>query len=167
MKVFSSLLTIALFVSMVGCSSTKKKVQVDNADAEVSVGSEGASGLEVNGDSDSGRAGALKTVYFDYDSSTLSSSTKSTLTANAEFLKSNATVEVQVEGHADERGGVQYNLALGESRAKTIKDFLVALGVSAKRITTISFGKERPISFGHDESSWSQNRRGNFVVTAK
>ena len=87
--------------------------------------------------------------------------------ANADFLKSNTKVDIQVEGHCDERGGRQYNLALGERRAKAVRDYLVALGVESKRISTISYGNERPISEGHDESAWSKNRRANFVVTAK
>lgn len=123
--------------------------------------------LIVNGDSDSGKAGALRTVYFGFNSSNLNGDTRSALQANAEFLKENAGVEVQIEGHADERGGVQYNLALGEQRATTVKNYLISMGVSSSRITTISFGKERPIAFGHSENSWSRNRRANFVVTAK
>ena len=125
------------------------------------------SSLEVNGDSDSAKAGGLRTVFFGFNSSSLSSSTISTLEANAEFLKENTSVEVQVEGHADERGGREYNMALGENRAKAIKKYLVALGVDASRISTTSYGKERPLAFGHEESSWSQNRRGNFVIIAK
>ncbi len=76
-------------------------------------------------------------------------------------------MKVQVEGHCDERGGVQYNLALGENRAKAVKEYLSGLGVESGRVTTISYGKERPVAFGHDEEAWGQNRRGNFVVTAK
>ena len=85
----------------------------------------------------------------------------------AEFLKTNASVKVQVEGHCDERGSVQFNLALGEKRAKSVRDYLVAQGVASGRVTIISLGKEKPVSFGHDEESWSKNRRGNFVVTGK
>ena len=72
-----------------------------------------------------------------------------------------------IEGHCDERGGVQYNLALGEKRAMAVKQYLVSMGVNSSRVSTISFGKERPVSFGHEEASWSKNRRANFVVTAK
>lgn len=150
----------------VGCSSNKPK----NAQDDGATGSNGANAgltLELNGDSDSNTAGGLKTVYFGFNESNLDSDTKSALSENAEFLKANATVDVQVEGHADERGGHQYNLALGERRAKAVRDFLVSAGVASKRISTISYGKERPVSEGHDESAWSKNRRANFVVTAK
>lgn len=149
----------------IGCSSNKPKNGQDDAN-----GANGANGgltLELNGDSDSGKAGGLKTIYFAYDSSTLDSSTKAEVKANAEYLKANAAIDIQIEGHADERGGRQYNLALGERRAKAVRDSLVALGVESKRISTISYGNERPKAEGHDESSWSQNRRANFVVTAK
>lgn len=149
----------------VGCASKKPSNSQDGA-----AGANGANAgltLELNGDSDSNSAGGLQTVYFDFNSSALTSSTKTAMKANAEFLKAAPSVDVQVEGHCDERGGRQYNLALGERRAKAVRDYLVALGVESKRITTISYGNERPVAEGHDESAWSKNRRANFVVTAK
>lgn len=157
--------TVMVAFLAVGCASKKPSNDQDGAN-----GANGANNgltLELNGDSDSNTAGGLQTVYFGFDSSTIDSSTKDTLKNNAEFLKTNATVDVQVEGHCDERGGRQYNLALGERRAKTVRDYLVGLGVEAKRISVISYGNERPVSEGHDESAWGKNRRGNFVVTAK
>ena len=105
--------------------------------------------------------------YFSFDSSAIEADTKEALKENADYLKANSNVDIQVEGHCDERGGRQYNLALGERRAKSVRDYLVALGVESKRITTISYGSERPKAEGHDEAAWSQNRRANFVVTAK
>jgi len=165
-KPVTLLAVIALSFSLAGCGTTKKKeVGGDNQTVE-SVGSD-SSAIELNADSDSGKAGAIRSVFFGFNSSVLSTGTREALNANADYLKANPSVEVQVEGHCDERGGVQYNLALGERRAKSIKDYLVAMGVTSSRISTISFGKERPVSFGHDESAWGQNRRGNFVVTAK
>lgn len=155
-------------MALTSCGSDDKKTDVDGAsDSLVADGANAVMSLELNGDSDSMKAGALSTIFFDYNSSSLSSGTRSTLEANAEYLKQNANVEVQVEGHADERGGKQYNLALGERRANTIKDYLIALGVESSRISTVSYGKERPLEFGHDDSVWGKNRRGNFVVTAK
>lgn len=150
----------------IGCASKKPKNAQDGA-GNGADGSNNGLSLELNGDSDNGKAGGLKTVYFGFDSSNLDSDSKATVSANADFLKTNANVDVQVEGHCDERGGRQYNLALGERRAKAIRDQLVALGVQAKRISTISYGNERPKAEGNDESAWSQNRRANFVVTAK
>jgi peptidoglycan-associated lipoprotein len=149
----------------IGCASNKPK----NAQDDGSANGADANGLtlELNGDSDSNKAGGLTTVYFGFDSSTLDSSTKQAVEANAEYLKTNSNVDIQVEGHCDERGGRQYNLALGERRAKAVRDHLVALGVESKRISTVSYGNERPKAEGNDESAWSQNRRANFVVTAK
>lgn len=158
---------LMLALSISSCSSLKKKSKGGGADDPNLSAQDTGIAFEVNGDSDSGRAGALKTVYFPYDSSRVTSSAKSVLKSNADFLKRNGGTEVQIEGHCDERGGVQYNLALGERRAKAVRKYLVAHGVDSSRISTISFGKERPIEFGHDESSWGKNRRGNFVVTAK
>jgi len=150
----------------VGCS-TKPKNNQDGAANGANNGANNGLSLELNGDSDSNTAGGLQTVFFAFDSSTLDSSAKSTMKGNAEFLKTNASVDIQVEGHCDERGGRQYNLALGERRAKAIRDYLVALGVTSKRLSVISYGNERPVAEGHDESSWGKNRRANFVVTAK
>lgn len=158
--------TVMVAFLAVGCASKKPANDQDGA-ANGANGANNGLTLELNGDSDSNTAGGLQTIYFGFDSSTLDSSTKETLKGNAEFLKANASVDVQVEGHCDERGGRQYNLALGERRAKTIRDYLVGLGVESKRVSIISYGNERPVSEGHDESAWSKNRRGNFVVTAK
>ena len=164
------MLMFALTALLAGCGSSKKKQEQSDEPpvSSVSDASEDMSdNLMLNGDSDSGKAGPLRSVYFAYDSSMLTGEAKSVLDANAEFLKASSSIEIQVEGHCDERGGVQYNIALGERRAKAIKDYLSAMGVNASRITTVSYGKERPLEFGHTETSWSKNRRGNFVVTAK
>jgi peptidoglycan-associated lipoprotein len=150
----------------VGCASNKPKNAQDGAATDADGANNGLS-LELNGDSDSNKAGGLKTVFFGFDSSNLDGETKAAVQSNADFLKANANVDVQVEGHADERGGRQYNLALGERRAKAVRDMLVALGVESKRISTVSYGNERPKAEGNDESAWAQNRRANFVITAK
>ena len=104
-------------------------------------------------------------VFFALNKSNLNSGARAILEKQAAWLKKYSGVRVAVEGHADERGTREYNLALGERRANSVKDFLVALGVSPNRVGTISYGKERPVALGHDEASWSQNRRG--VTTVK
>jgi peptidoglycan-associated lipoprotein len=158
--------TLMVGLLAVGCASNKPKNDQDAA-ANGANGANGGLTLELNGDSDSNKAGGLQTVFFGFDSSNLDSSTKQTLKNNSDYLKANKNVDIQIEGHTDERGGRQYNLALGERRAKAVRDYLVALGVESKRISTVSYGSERPRAEGSDESSWSQNRRANFVVTAK
>lgn len=158
--------TLMVGLLAVGCASNKPKNNQDGA-ANGADGANAGLTLELNGDSDSNKAGGLKTVYFDFDSSEISGDTKSALQGNADYLKTNKNVDVQIEGHCDERGGRQYNLALGERRAKAVRDYLVALGVESKRLSTISYGSERPKAEGSDESAWAQNRRANFVVTAK
>jgi len=158
--------TLMVGLLAVGCSSTKPKNAQDGS-ADAANGANNGLTLELNGDSDSNKAGGLQTVFFAFDSSNIDGSTKETMKSNADFLKANANVDIQVEGHCDERGGRQYNLALGERRAKAVRDYLVAMGVESKRISTISYGNERTMAEGHDESAWSKNRRANFVVTAK
>jgi peptidoglycan-associated lipoprotein len=103
------------------------------------------------------------TVHFDYDSSELTVAARSVLEKQAEWMGANR-LSISIEGHADERGTREYNLALGERRAVSVKNYLIALGVSGNRLETISYGKERPVSVGNDESAWSQNRRGESVV---
>jgi len=165
---------LSLSLTSCGSSSTKNTDGTPDASNEAkessddqNMGGTGSGAIEKFGDSDSGKAGHLSTVYFAFNSAVLSDQTRQALSANAGFLQSNDAVEVQVEGHCDERGGIQYNIALGEKRAQAVRDFLVASGVSSGRITTISYGKERPVAFGHGENAWSKNRRGNFVITAK
>jgi len=166
LKSLNVFFAVLFSIALVSCGTASKKA--GSGDSAVSVGSDAdLSSIELNADSDSGKAGPLRTVFFDFNSAVLRSDTRETLSGNVEFLKANPSVEVQIEGHCDERGGVQYNLALGERRAQAVKRYLVNMGVSSSRVSTISFGKERPLAFGHDEGAWSQNRRGNFVVTAK
>ena len=112
-------------------------------------------------------AGNLVTtpIYFGFDDYTLTSEAQSTLSAMAEGLKSNKSAVVQIEGHCDERGTVEYNLALGERRAQSVKNFLTQLGVEGARLSTISYGEEKAVVPGHTETEWVKNRRAEFVVT--
>lgn len=103
-------------------------------------------------------------VYFATDSSVVDSEGQAALDRQAGWLKSNESVNVTLEGHADERGTREYNIALGERRATAAKNYLVGQGISASRINTISYGKERPAVTGNDDSSWSQNRRAVTVI---
>jgi peptidoglycan-associated lipoprotein len=105
-------------------------------------------------------------VFFAYDSSELNEEARATLTRQAQWLNSRNHLSVTIEGHCDERGTREYNLALGERRAVAAKNFLVAQGVSGDRIQTVSYGKERPAVPGSDESAWAQNRRSVTVVSA-
>ncbi len=109
-------------------------------------------------------AAELKDVFFDFDKAELRPDARQALDANIEMLKSNGQIRITVEGHCDERGTNEYNIALGERRARAVRDYLVAGGIDAKRITTISYGEERPFVQGHDESAWKWNRRGHFVM---
>ena len=105
----------------------------------------------------------IDTVYFGTDQSNLSAKGRDTLRQQAEWLLSN-NERIIIEGHADERGTREYNLALGDRRANSIKNYLIALGVSANRLSTVSYGKERPAALGSDSASWQENRRGVTVV---
>jgi peptidoglycan-associated lipoprotein len=105
-------------------------------------------------------------VFFAFDSSDLGAEARAALEKQAAWLKKYGAVRVTLEGHCDERGTREYNLALGERRANAVKDYLVALGINPSRINTISYGKERPAAIGHNEVAWAQNRRGVMVVSS-
>ena len=109
----------------------------------------------------------LKPVFYELDSSDLSPASQKALDDNAVLLKRYPTWAVTIEGHCDERGTAEYNLALGERRAISARAYLVAQGLSADRLRTVSYGKEFPFDPGHDEPAWAKNRRAHFVITAK
>ncbi len=103
-------------------------------------------------------------IFFGYDSSTLTAEARTTLERQAQWMQQYSSLSVTIEGHADERGTREYNLALGDRRATAVRNYLVALGVSPMRISTISYGKERPAVVGSDPASWAQNRRGVTTI---
>jgi peptidoglycan-associated lipoprotein len=113
------------------------------------------------------RNSPLKPVFFDYNQSEISAEGQKALDANADVLKKNASWIVTIEGHCDERGTAEYNLALGERRSNAARAYLMSLGIPADRLRTISYGKEFPFDPGHDEAAWARNRRDQFVVTQK
>ena len=106
----------------------------------------------------------LQKIYFNFDSSDLSEASRSTLSKNAELLGKQPSLKVRIEGNCDERGSDEYNMALGERRAKAAKDYLVNLGVQSDRLSIISYGEEKPADDGHDEAAWAKNRRDEFVI---
>ena len=154
----------------------------DSASGEGEGGTEGGAGVESSdtGDVSTGdtsdmsgpEAGSVDEwmqdvgymVHFDFDKSNLMSEARAVLDRQAEWLIQYTGYSVTVEGHCDERGTREYNLALGERRAASVKNYLVALGVDPSRISTLSYGKERPLAMGHDEAAWSQNRRGVSIL---
>lgn len=110
-------------------------------------------------------AETFKTIYFDYDKSELTADSKATCDAIGELMKEEPGITVRIEGNTDERGTDEYNLALGDRRAKAAQAYLVSYGIASTRLSTISYGKEKPAVDGHDESAWSKNRRDDFTPT--
>src|SRR5947199_9356 len=105
----------------------------------------------------------VRDAYFDTDKADIRPDAREALSKTAAFLKSEPSIKVTIEGHCDERGSTEYNLGLGDRRASAVKQYLVSLGVSADRMTTVSFGKEKPVCLEHNETCWQQNRRGHFA----
>jgi peptidoglycan-associated lipoprotein len=116
---------------------------------------------------DLNRNSPLQPLFFELDSSDVSAAGQATLNANAALLKKYPSWTVTIEGHCDERGTAEYNLALGERRALAARAYLVSLGISADRLRTVSYGKEFPFDPGHDDAAYAKNRRAHFVITAK
>jgi peptidoglycan-associated lipoprotein len=127
--------------------------------AEDSIGSKSLDDLNRNS--------PLKPVFYSLDSSEVDVAGQQVLQANADVLKKYPTWQVTIEGHCDERGTAEYNLALGERRATAARTYLLSLGIAPERVKTVSYGKEFPFDPGHDEAAWAKNRRAHFVVTAK
>ena len=109
----------------------------------------------------------LDDIHFDFDKSDIRTDGREILQKNADWLQNNPDIKIQIEGHCDERGTAEYNLALGERRAMSTKKYLISLGISADRIYTISYGEELPIDPNHSEDSWAKNRRAHFLVITK
>jgi peptidoglycan-associated lipoprotein len=109
----------------------------------------------------------LKDIHFDFDKYDIRPGDTEVLKSNAALLMKHPTIKIQIEGHCDERGTIEYNLALGERRANSAKKYLISLGLSGNRISTISYGKERPLDPGHNEGAWAKNRRGHFIILSK
>lgn len=116
---------------------------------------------------DLNRDSPLRPVFFQVDSAELDEAGRAVVSANAEILKKNPTWIVTIEGHCDERGSAEYNLALGDRRAVAARTYLVSLGIAPNRVRTVSYGKEFPFDAGHTDEAWSKNRRGHFVITSR
>ena len=156
---------VAFVFSMDACRS--KKTAEDNAAG--AGGEAGAPSLEstpMNFDaagSDSGKIEGLQTIQFEYDKSALTSEAKSKIQSNVQWMKDHAGSKIQIEGHCDARGSIEYNLSLGERRAKAVKSYMTSLGIPSSRLSIISYGKEKPLSSGDSEADYARNRRANFL----
>ncbi|VAW91614.1 Tol-Pal system peptidoglycan-associated lipoprotein PAL [hydrothermal vent metagenome] len=168
-KQLGIVLLVGVFGLLAGCSSTTKE---DDAGKSTTASADSTQGADMGGsgmatEMHSGQADALskRVIYFEFDSSDVTSEAREIISAHAQNLSQNANLSVVLEGHADERGTREYNVALGESRAKAVKQLLVVQGVSGSQIQVISFGEERPAAVGHDESAWGLNRRVELLYS--
>ncbi len=168
MRKFSLIGVFALALAIgLGCGGNKPPVgdPADGRGGNPTGGEQGGAngGAGDRGDVTGGDARGLKTIYFDFDKYNLRDDARRQLDANADILRNNSDMNIVIEGHCDERGTDEYNLALGERRAQAAREYLVRLGIDASRVNVISYGEERPVAPGHDEESWALNRRGEFV----
>jgi peptidoglycan-associated lipoprotein len=182
----ASLIAIVLVIALAGCHPKRKPAlaapgattSVPSAESTTNAADQGpdvqalggedmAAGSDIADTSSltsSGEGGPLDDIRFEYDSATLSDAARTTLDSHAVWLQSHRGTHVTVEGHCDARGTVEYNLALGDQRARAARDYLVSLGVAAERLRAVSFGKEQPVDPAPTEEAYATNRRGHFAV---
>jgi peptidoglycan-associated lipoprotein len=167
------LLSLLAVVLLVTACAGKKQETVDVSTMGDNTGTAGTTGMGVDGSSLGSVAPGSQQdlvvnvgdrVFFAYDQSDLAADARATLERQATWLKTYPNVKVTIEGHADERGTREYNIALGERRAQAVRNYMIGLGIDPSRLSTISYGKERPAVVGSDEASFAQNRRGVTVV---
>jgi peptidoglycan-associated lipoprotein len=176
-SMYISFVLLLGLVSMYGCPKktgmeSSPEAQRENVTAPATPATPSTGTEETNREASSGRlnersstsAKGLRPVYFDFDKAIIRDDAKAIMKANAGWLKANPKTKITIEGNCDERGTIEYNQALGQRRAVSAKQYLVALGVSGSRISLISYGKEKPVCAEHDEACWEKNRKDDFVV---
>jgi peptidoglycan-associated lipoprotein len=175
MKLTTATILAAMLLAGPGCRNKKNTRVVDPGDE--TGGADRTSGKGIDTDRDDGEGGSTTTVkaddgdsmpqlaaiYFEFDSSTLSEAARDELERLAAWLTKHPKARITIEGHTDDRGTDEYNIALGDRRARVIQQYLARLGVEPARLATISYGEERPAASGSDEEAWAQNRRGELV----
>ncbi len=176
------LIGMLLAALIAGCSSTPTKeggAPVEERTPSTAAGgaaTTGTTGGNVTGTANAGQSNPLKDpnnilskriIYFDYDSYTIRDQDKALIEAHARYLQSSRNARLSIQGNTDERGSREYNIALGQRRADGVKKMMVLLGVTENQIDTVSFGEEKPRATGHDEASWSQNRRSDIVYAGE
>jgi peptidoglycan-associated lipoprotein len=173
-KGLSILIGLVLVMALSGCGSHAKNVKTENVPPAPAVAGEeqgtpeavGESGLEAlknNAQAES----ALNPIYFDFNTYNLKPEAETILNKTSAWLSKNPTVKIKIEGNCDERGTAEYNLALGDRRANSAKEYLIKIGVAANRLETVSWGKEKPLDPGHNEAAWAKNRRDDFNPTSQ
>ena len=169
LKLKSTICSLAVLALIAGCSSTKLDDSAANGAGAGGAGSGGAASggapgtIGPNAQTAAGPVGVARIVYFDYDSYTIKPEFQSLIDGHARFLKANPQRRISIEGHTDERGGREYNLALGQKRSEAVRRALTLLGVNDAQIEAVSFGKEKPAAQGTGEDVWAQNRRAEIV----
>ncbi|MDH5407929.1 MAG: peptidoglycan-associated lipoprotein Pal [Gammaproteobacteria bacterium] len=165
-RIINLVLVLGMVLTLGACASASKDdddlVQVGGTEG---VGSENANSMQSLDDPSSPLS--KRVIYFEFDSSTIQSDYQELISAHAAYLVENPDVSIVLEGHADERGTREYNIALGERRAKAVRQLMTLQGVTEKQLQVISFGEERPVALGHDESAWSLNRRVEILYSGQ
>jgi len=178
-KMLVVLIPLALIALLAGCGSTPKKaepaaepmeaapVAVEQEEVPVVTPAPAPMGFTGHPLDDPDSLLSKRVVYFDFDKSDIKSEFRDIIAAHATYLADHPSASITIEGHCDERGSREYNMALGERRANAVRKFLMVQGAMARQIETISYGEERPVAFGHDEASWQLNRRAEILYKSR
>ncbi len=172
MNKWNGFLLVGLLASFgVACTSTSEN-QTDgqtqqDAQTDNRTGAQDQAGIQSDPFTDPSNPLSTTTIYFDFDRTEVKAGDREVIMAHARYLADNADAKVVLEGHADERGTREYNITLGERRAKAVSQLMLLQGVSQSQIDIVSFGEERPVAFGHDESAWSANRRVEILYPGR
>lgn len=176
-RIIKFLIILGFTASLAACQGTVGTQEGDTAGAEVgttgtttegsTTGMEPASGFQGHPLDDPSSMLSTRTVYFDFDKSEIRPEARPIIEAHARYLSDNRTASVTLEGHADERGTREYNVALGERRANAVRQLMTLMGASGQQIRTVSYGEERPVCMEHNESCWSQNRRVEIIYRTR
>jgi len=172
MNKWNRFLIVGLLASLgVACSSTSENQTDEQAQqgtqTDDRAGAQGQTDIQSDPFTDPSNPLSTTTIYFDFDRADVKSSDREVILAHARYLADNVDTKIVLEGHADERGSREYNIALGERRAKAVSQLMLLQGVSQSQIDIVSFGEERPVALGHDESAWSVNRRVEILYPGR
>lgn len=157
--------TLVMLIMFLAVDCAKKQIKKDGVSGDQEEADGGTMGVGRTSVVEIGQSGGLVMVHFDFDQYTLSEEAREMLKQNAQWLKDNKKIKVQIEGHCDSRGTQQYNLALGQKRADFVRHYLMELGIESSRLATISYGEDHPLVTGEEEEAWAKNRRAEFVIT--
>lgn len=166
-KIVETTLTFTLILGLSGCSTKPRPADKTASQPSKTAQTENEARQDGSLSKTPDEEQLFEKVYFDFDRYDIRPDAVRALEKNAKVLRANPAIRIQIEGHCDERGTAEYNLSLGHNRGNAVRRYLMDLGIASERLSIVSYGKERPVAFGHNEAAWSKNRRAEFVILGR